>query len=452
MRAGICRAGVAVLVVASGAATVAAQTDIEVNGGVQFNFSIPGTRGMGMGGARVALEDNPAAGFTNPAALISLRGPALYVEGRHWEFTSLFPDRGRQNGTPTGIGLDTIKGIVDGEAKTRANGLSLAAISYPLGPIAVSAYYGTLSKFETTYQAQGAFTDIFRQFPQIHRYDLEITHAGASAAFDLKLVTLGVGLTRYQMKLSSLTERFDYSALCTPCDQVGQSFGPPNFAPGNVNNQQTQEGTDDQWGFTAAFAQKIGEKLRVSYAFRKGPRFRFKAVNRGGPEFNNVDTIFASADGVFRVPDTLSMGVTFRPTEAALFSIDYTRVRYPVMKDGFAFVLTYPPPGPTSENFNWKDAHEIHAGFEYVLNPKENRIALRLGGWYDPHHNMFFDGSTNIAAGLPSLRFPRRKDTYHGSAGLGILLAQNIELDAAVDVSKRITTASVSAAYRFGSD
>ena len=50
-------------------ATTTAQTSDEINGGIQFDFSLPGARSLGMGGAFVALADDATAGYSNPAGL-----------------------------------------------------------------------------------------------------------------------------------------------------------------------------------------------------------------------------------------------------------------------------------------------------------------------------------------------------------------------------------------------
>src|SRR5205807_8801144 len=139
--------------------------------------------------------------------------------------------------------------------------------------------------------------------------DLKIESYGAAIAYRIMhIAAIGVGVSRYHMSFSSLTERYEFTGLnCgTACDQPGQAFGPPDFSSQNLSNQQTQDGGGDKWGFTVGFTEKLGEKIRIGYAYRKGPRFNFQAINRGGNEFNNVSTIFASATGTFHVPDVLS--------------------------------------------------------------------------------------------------------------------------------------------------
>ncbi len=44
---------------------------------LQFSFSDPGARSMGLGGAFVALADDATAAFANPAGLVQLLRPEV---------------------------------------------------------------------------------------------------------------------------------------------------------------------------------------------------------------------------------------------------------------------------------------------------------------------------------------------------------------------------------------
>ena len=82
---------------------------LEAQGGpttIQFSFSNPGARSLGMGGAFAAVADDATAAFANPAGLTQLTRPEISVEGRHWSYSTPFTVSGRVHGEPTGIGLD----------------------------------------------------------------------------------------------------------------------------------------------------------------------------------------------------------------------------------------------------------------------------------------------------------------------------------------------------------
>src|SRR4029079_12793896 len=70
-----------ILVVASICLPAFAQnTDIQSIQGLQFNFSNPGARALGMGGAFLGLADDASAAEGNPAGVPHLRKPHAYRE------------------------------------------------------------------------------------------------------------------------------------------------------------------------------------------------------------------------------------------------------------------------------------------------------------------------------------------------------------------------------------
>ena len=58
LRSALCLAGALLFL----AAPAAAQTNAEMNAGIQFNFSTPGARSLGLGGAFVGLADDATVG------------------------------------------------------------------------------------------------------------------------------------------------------------------------------------------------------------------------------------------------------------------------------------------------------------------------------------------------------------------------------------------------------
>ena len=51
------------------ASLVLAQSNQEINAGVQFSFAPPGARSMALGGAFLGLADDATAAYANPAGL-----------------------------------------------------------------------------------------------------------------------------------------------------------------------------------------------------------------------------------------------------------------------------------------------------------------------------------------------------------------------------------------------
>ena len=72
------------------ATTAAAQTNDEIFPNLEWNFSTPGARANGMGRTFIGVADDATAAITNPAGLVSLTKPQIYLEYKN---TKLKADR-----------------------------------------------------------------------------------------------------------------------------------------------------------------------------------------------------------------------------------------------------------------------------------------------------------------------------------------------------------------------
>jgi long-subunit fatty acid transport protein len=135
------------------------------------------------------------------------------------------------------------------------------------------------------------------------------------------------------------------------------------------------------------------------------------------------------------VPDVFGAGVVFRKSSFTV-SLDYDRVRYSQLTEDFTVIFTGDP-----ASFRIDDANEIHAGFEYFNTP----IALRAGIWTDPDHRLRYDGSEIKSRA----KFQPGEDQLHYSGGMGFVIANRIQIDAALDYSERITTGALSFVFVF---
>src|SRR5688500_3447459 len=144
-------------VVAVGALTASAQTSDEINGGIQFDFSLPGARSLAMGGAFVALADDATAGYSNPAGLTTLSRPEVSLEGRLWNFYSILPHRGHAFGPPTGRGVDTVADIANLEIKDTSTRPSFLSFVLARPKWALALYRHVLSAYRATIETEGPF-------------------------------------------------------------------------------------------------------------------------------------------------------------------------------------------------------------------------------------------------------------------------------------------------------
>jgi hypothetical protein len=90
------------------------------------------------------------------------------------------------------------------------------------------------------------------------------------------------------------------------------------------------------------------------------------------------------------------------------------------------------------------DADELHLGAEYIFLSSTPIIAVRLGTWLEPDHQMraTVDDPYTRALLQPG------DDEMHYSAGLGLAM-QRFQVDFALDFADRLNTFSLSAIYNF---
>jgi long-subunit fatty acid transport protein len=441
-----------ILVLAAGAlgtATASAQTDVEINAAVQFNFASPGARSLALGGAFVGLADDATAAFTNPAGLTTLSKPEVSVEGRGFEYSHLFTRGGRLGGTPTGLGVDNASGLVSGESEDSVTGLSFASIVYPRGNFAIAAYRHEVANFEANIETEGAFFETSRVRPVRADMQLDIVNYGISASYRFgENASLGAGVSFYDFAIDSRTRRFQLTGSGTGS---GGFYGPPLFTDANAINTQLQTGDDTAIAFNFGASVKAGEKVRIGGVFRKGPEFEFTASN--AIRIGNEDFVFVRGPATFRVPDAFGAGISYRATDSLTVAIDFQRVMYSQLTDEFVSVfpdlnaLPANPVAPVAKRgYVADDSSEVHVGIEYVFAGMANPLAVRVGAWNDPDHRIRFTG----AADDPDRAlFRAGDDEIHVSGGLGMVFGGSFQIDAAVDASSRVTQVAVSAVLRF---
>ncbi len=443
-----------------------AQTDLEINAAVQFNFSTPGARSLGLGGAFLGIADDATTAYTNPAGLINLSRPEVSAEYRAWDYTHVFTDHGNV-GEPTEIGVDNVAGLQTGEGTDSVSGASFASFVYPGKTWAVAVYRHELARFEATnFRPRGAFTgnafeDEFasRYFPVQASLELDITGSGLAGAFRIgDSFSIGLGVARYTFELTSRTDRYGldvFGDLTAP----GGFFGDPLYSNDNFVNRQIMSGDDDDVSFQGGFLW-TGSKVSVGGVYREGPEFEFAARNFD-PDF---DTTFQQGVGTYHVPDFYGLGLAVHPTDTLTISLDVNQVTYSNLTENTLNVIgcdpvDYPPCDPTgaaesdaaAAQLDVDDATEVHLGLEYVFANIKYPLALRVGGFTDPDHVIAMPSgapTTGAENGLAGL-FREGDDDVHYSLGLGVVFGEKFQIDVAADFSDRVDTTSISGVFRF---
>ena len=136
-------------------------------------------------------------------------------------------------------------------------------------------------------------------------------------------------------------------------------------------------------------------------------------------------------------------------------SFEYDRTNYHQLIEDFRNTSLFPgdPEGELAlTRLRLNNADQFRVGAERLLLVAGGRVlAFRGGVWYDPNHQMYFDGDP--ATGLPAPRwavlFPKRDGAVHVSGGAGFTTRRHLQFDVAVDFSEPVDTLSISGVWRF---
>ncbi|HEY7411394.1 MAG TPA: outer membrane protein transport protein [Vicinamibacteria bacterium] len=475
----------AVVGLAGPAGIASAQTTDEINGGIQFDFSLPGARSLAMGGAFVALSDDATAAYSNPAGLTTLTKPEISLEGRLWNFFSFLPHEGHAFGPPSGVGVDTVAGIVNAEVKDTATAPAFLSFVFTQPKWAIAVYRHELSSYEATIESLGPFaSDTTGAFARVNPLrgdlDLDISDWGASLAYKFNdQFSLGFGVGLFDFEIGSSTSRYLLTPHLAPGQRIdvsaGQTFpggqlGPADFSDGNTFFTNTAQGEDTAVAINTGFVWKPSSKWSVGGAFRQGPKFTFNTEFVLGPAHNRV---FGSPAGFvvdedevfFHVPDSYAFGIAYRPSDRWTVAFEYNFVNYEQLLDGsgdgrpveIAGLTESQDPDPAlraelrrqGENIinglAIDNANQLRLGVEWIVSAGSTAFVLRGGSWFDPDHRVRFEGQQEIPGSALDVRLD---DEFHFSAGFGVA-SSRFQFDAAIDISDRVNTLSASTVVRF---
>ncbi len=437
-------------------ARIASAQDIEQDEGagpstLEFSFSNPGARSMGLGGAFAALADDATAAFANPAGLIQLNRSEISTEIRQWNYSTPFTEGGRLTGEPTGIGLDSVPGLRTAKTSDEVSGLSFISFVYPKEDWALAFYRHELANFRSSSETQGLFADgdlpgfVRRFFDRRVVTDFEVISFGVSGAYRLNdKVSIGLGLAHAE---SSALSSVDLFVVDEPAE-VESFFGPVSFLPERRSSSIEIRVDDSDLTFNLGLLWQISRAWSAGAFYRQGPAYRLvqePLISGPGlePDLAAGTLLEPREESPFELPDVFGIGVAFRSEDGALtVSFEWDRVEYSTITDGF-------DPAFADDELTLTDADEIHLGFEYVFAHSQPIVALRLGGWLDPDHLFrFVGGDDSIEDTLSRAIQPGGEDELHLSAGVGVAF-RRFQVDLAVDLSDLRDTASISAIYSF---
>jgi len=431
---------------------------LEAQGGpttVQFSFSNPGARSLGLGGAFAAIADDATAAFANPAGLTQLTRPEVSVEGRYWSYSTPFTVSGRVYGEPTGIGLDGP--IRTATSEFDATSLSFVSFVYPGHNWTLALSRHQSAKFEAFTQTQGLFTDDREDDPQprclagtdVCRYPdfqrrtaADISSTALSFAYRLAdAFSLGLGVSYFQG-----TFRMD-NDLYLPVDEtLPEGFFGPNAYVSDARYGSGLFAFDEgDWGFNLGLLWFPNRQWSVGGFFRQGGEFSGTGVEVSGPALDPpfpVGTIGTEESGIpLKIPNVYGLGVAYRSKEGSWTgSFEWDRVLYSEILEslGNADLI-----GTSTVRLD--DANELRLGVEYAFRQWTPLLAVRGGVWRNPDHSI---RSVERDDPLELALLPGGEDDVHFALGLGVAF-KDLQIDLAVDFSDLVDTAALSLIYQF---
>jgi hypothetical protein len=406
---------------------------------LHLSFSDPGARSMGFGGAFVALADDATAAFANPAGLVQLARPEISIEGRSWSYSTPFTVGGRVEGLPSGFGIDTMPGLRSGSAEVGLNGLSFLSVAYPKGNWSLALYRHELANFEFFSETQGLFgggsqSGQIRTYDQRVATDLEVVSYGLAAAYRISdRLDIGFAAVHHDVLVLSNATTF----LPDP-DSPGGLLGPTSYLPDRSVLSETNSVDDTDWGLTAGFLWRLSKGWKIGGVYRQGPEVDI-AVERTAGEASGLgvpsgEVLFRASGIPLELPEAVGLGFAYRaPNENVTVSFQWDRIEYSSIPESLGL-----------DDRTVDDVNELHLGGEFVFFRSTPIIALRIGAWLDPDHQLRARGEDPFDLAL----LPAGDDVMHFSAGLGAAL-QRFQIDLAVDIADPVDTVSVSAIYSF---
>jgi long-subunit fatty acid transport protein len=430
------RRAVGVALVAIAFAPVAiAQTNAEINSGVQFSFVPPGARSLAMGGAFVGLADDATAAWTNPAGLLNLSRPEVSLEGRQASYTNQFTS----GGTVDDAGTTNLESDL--------TGISFASFVRPAKSQkwSFAIFFHQLADFEAEQSSEAIAAAPSNPFFFLRGstgfLTVEIPGVGVAGAVKLgERVSLGANLVAYS---------YDYDS------EVANVLPDPTRKPDVLSTH----GDDSSWGGGVGISWS-GEKVRLGAVYRRGPEFdadfQFRcgtgAVGGGNPCTGHDNEIVPALSGssAFRVPDSAALGAAFTPNSRLSLVLGVNWVFYSQMSDETKDVTGLGDP----DAFSIDDSTQVHGGLEYAIPlAGERSLFLRAGGWNDPDHRMHYRVGS-VTTGDLDRRFNIRfntidEDDFHVTGGLGMTFGTRLQIDVAADFSDFSDVVSLSTVYRF---
>lgn len=420
---------------------------------LQFRFGNPGARSLGFGGAFIGLADDATAPMANPAGMTRTSKRSFSLELNHTSMENHIP---YQSGSVVQRNLFEFDfQLESSEAPEDTFQIPYLAVVFPKGNFRYGFFAHQQANLNRNYRTDAILVcDFSNGFhpdcpptaetgqypPSTDVLDLQIVNAGVSGAWLLG-DTFSIGMSLFYSDM-------DYQADSTlELPQVGRVVTVDRFA----------RGEDTDWGGLMGVLWQATEELSVGAVYKRQPEFSYTAeLIKSEPVPLYPDDF--SKQGLFKIPDSIGLGLSIRAAEHVTINLDANRVYYSQITDDLIdFTLANTGDGTTIVQ-TMPDVTELHVGLEYIFTGAANPISLRVGYWFEPYHAAVNNVEDNQVLEGPldgpyfrDIFFLHQfeEDQHHYSLGLGWTLGRKFQLDVAYEVADAGDTATASGIYRF---
>lgn len=395
--------------------------------GINFHFYPPGARALGMGGAFVGLADDATAAVSNPSGLAQLSRMQLAIEGRYASQDDKSTSFGWQDAYWQPGGTFSSNTSYDDVAE-----VSFGAFTTPVfnNLFNLAVFYNKPLSFGSEGTAVKTYNDSSLSYQYPGTTDISINEVGLSLAkgfLDGKLM-IGAGLSGQFFDMKRTLYRYRIS--------------PDGRWP--VDSPFTTSVTEEN---DAGMAWRFGilgkpiENLRLGASFTINPAFDYD-VKIHNQVLNSDDMVSSEFD----VPDAFSFGLAYNifPNWVVIFEGKY--VLYSQLENSFRIITGFGNESPNASDYSVDNIMELHFGTEYVLNYFPNiPIALRAGVFYEPAHDLKYNGAGDIQRNL----FDGGEDLWHFTVGTGAVFFNHYQVDIGADFTESSRNVSLSMVYQF---
>lgn len=357
-----------------------------------------GARATGLGSAFIAIADDATAASWNPAGLIQLERPEISAVGRLAHQVDRVGTIRTQ--TPSGLeGVDTFAELDVGTGRTTRADLNYASAALPFSwrgrNMVVSLNYQQVLSFDREFDYSRAESTL----ETVESRSIEFVQEGSLYALSPALAVelgprLSVGAT-LNYWFDGLGN--DYAWRRKNRLTTEGTGGEPDAITTDQFEYRNFRGVNGTFGLLWRIADRWTFGAVVDLPFEGRFTLETSAVT---PDGQRIGAHFP--DLGLELPLSYGFGVSFRPDDAWLLSIDATRVHWSDFRLtdnlGGETLVTGDPAGTVSVD----DLTTVRAGVEYLLMLPELLLAVRGGAFYDPE---------------PSRGSP--EDLYGVSLGLG---------------------------------